>query len=182
MAHRHIALIRGINVGKAKRVAMADLRTLVESLGFTEVRTLLNSGNVVFTSPKANPGDAAARMEKALAAQLGVSAKFTVISANELATAVAENPLLEMADNDSRLMVGFLRDPADQSKLESLAKHAWTPEGFASGTRVAYYWCPNGILESPLAKAVDKAMGDAITARNWATVLKLNALAAGEHE
>jgi uncharacterized protein (DUF1697 family) len=180
VANRFVALIRGINVGRAKRVAMADLRALVEKLGYRDVKTLLNSGNVVFSSPGASPGDAAARMEKALAAQFGMSARFTVISAAELATAVAENPLLEMADDPSRLFVSFLRDPADRSKFEPLLEREWNPEGFAIGSRVAYLWCHNGILESKLAKAVEKTLRDAVTARNWATVLKLKALSQSE--
>src|SRR4051794_32869155 len=71
MAGRQVALIRGINVGKAKRVAMADLRAALEDLGYTDVRTLLNSGNVVFTAGVA-PGKAAASIEKVLAGELGV--------------------------------------------------------------------------------------------------------------
>ena len=72
MAATHVALLRGINVGRAKRVAMADLRSLVERLGYTDVRTLLNSGNVVFTSTSARSGGAEARIEAAIAARLGV--------------------------------------------------------------------------------------------------------------
>src|SRR5436190_7614221 len=102
MAGRQVALLRGINVGRAKRVAMADLRALIEGLGYGDVRTLLNSGNVVFTAPRAAPDNAAARIEKALATDLGVSARVTVLTAQELAEAVAANPLLEVADDFSR--------------------------------------------------------------------------------
>src|SRR5439155_16706660 len=115
---RYVALIRGINVGRAKRVAMADLRALVEELGYADVRTLLNSGNVVFTARRAASGDAAARMEKALAAKLAVSARVAVLTADELAAAVAENPLLDVADDPSRLLLAVLRNPADRPKLE----------------------------------------------------------------
>jgi uncharacterized protein (DUF1697 family) len=175
VATTYVALIRGINVGKAKRIAMADLRALVEGLGYTNVRTLLNSGNVVFTAPRAVP-TVGARLEAALADQLGVSARFTVLTASELATAVRENPLLKVADNPSRLLVAVLRDPADRSKLTSLAKQDWTPEALAVGTRVCYLWCADGILASRLGAAVNKTLGDAVTARNWATMLKLHEL------
>jgi uncharacterized protein (DUF1697 family) len=180
MAHMQIALIRGINVGRAKRVAMADLRALVEDLGYSDVRTLLNSGNVVFTAPRPALGDAADRLEKALVKKLGVSARFTVLAAAELAAAVTENPLLEIADDPSRFLVAVLRDPADRRKLEPLTKQDWAPEALAVGTRVAYLWCPGGILASPLAEYVNRLLGDAVTARNWATVLKLHALAEGK--
>src|SRR5438034_11226167 len=92
-AQRRIALLRGINVGRAKRVAMADLRALVESLGYVDVRTLLNSGNVIFSVPPAAPGDAAARIEEAMIAQLGVPARVIVLTAAEIAAAVTDNPL-----------------------------------------------------------------------------------------
>jgi uncharacterized protein (DUF1697 family) len=176
VTRRQVALIRGINVGRAKRVAMADLRALVEGLGYSNVRTLLNSGNVVYTSPGVAPGDSAARIEQALATELGVSARVTVLASAELAAAVAENPLLEVADDPTRLLVSVFRHPADRSKLESLLKQDWAPERLALGERVAYLWCAGGILESRVAEAVGRALGDGVTSRNWATVMKLHAL------
>jgi len=176
MVASHIALLRGINVGRAKRVAMADLRALVAGLGYRDVRTLLNSGNVVFTIPGAARGDVAGRIEKALAARLRVSSRVTVLTAAELAAIVRENPLHEIADNPSRLLVTVLTNPADRARLQPLARQAWTPEALALGTRVSYVWCPRGMLESPLAEAVGKVLGDAATTRNWATITKLNKL------
>jgi len=176
MANRYVALMRGINVGRARRVAMADLRALVEDLGFGEVRTLLNSGNVVFSGPDAAAADIAARIEDALAARLGVVARVTVLSAAELAEAVAGNALAATTDNPSRQLVAFLADPADRPRLEPLEKRDWAREALVLGARVAYLWCPDGVIASRLAKAVDGALGDAVTSRNWATVLKLDAL------
>lgn len=172
----HVALLRGINVGKAKRVAMADLRALVEDLGYRDVRTLLNSGNVAFTLPKGAQGDPGARIEKALVARLGVTSRVTVLTRQELAAAIADNPLLGVADNPSRLLVAVLADPADRERLVPLAHQDWTPERLALGERVAYVWMPDGVIDSRVAKALDRALGDAQTARNWATMLKLRAL------
>jgi uncharacterized protein (DUF1697 family) len=84
--------------------------------------------------------------------------------------------LLEVADDPSRLLVAVLRNPADRPKLQPLLKQNWAAEVLAIGTRVAYLWCPEGILASRLAEAVSRVLGDAVTARNWATVLKLHAL------
>jgi uncharacterized protein (DUF1697 family) len=176
VAARQIALIRGINVGRAKRVAMADLRTLFESLGYGDVSTLLNSGNVVFTTRK-GAGAAATRIENALAAELGVSARVTVLTATELAAAIADNPLLGIADDHSRLLVAVLSNPADRPKLLQLLKQDWSKDVLAVGTRVAYLWCSEGILVSRLAAAVNRVLGDAVTARNCATMMKLLALA-----
>ena len=173
----HVALLRGINVGRAKRVAMADLRTLVEGLGYRDVRTLLNSGNVVFTAPASVRGDAASRIEKALAAKLGVSSRVTVLTAAELVTIVEGNPLLGIAGDFSRLFVAILKERANRRRLEPLLERNWAPDALAVGERAAYLWCPHGMLASPLADVVGRALGDGVTTRNWATILKLHALA-----
>ena len=177
MTGRHVALLRGINVGRAKRVAMADLRELVGELGYADVRTLANSGNVVFTAPGSSAGDAGGRIEAALAAHLGIASRVTVLTAGELADAVAGNPLIDVCDNPSRLLVAFLADPADRARLKALVRMRWAPEALALGERVAYLWCPDGVLASRVAAAVGEALGDAVTTRNWATVSKLLALA-----
>lgn len=173
----YIALLRGINVGKAKRVAMGDLRALVEELGYGDVRTLLNSGNVVFVSTGGAPAAAAARIEKAMATRLHVAARVTVITAEELATIITGNPLHDAATNPSRFMVSVLANPAHRRRLAPLMQQNWTPEAFAVGARAAYLWCPDGILASRLHQAVARALGDGVTGRNWATMTKLHALA-----
>jgi uncharacterized protein (DUF1697 family) len=180
MAGREIALLRGINVGKAKRVSMADLKALVERLGYKEVRTLLNSGNVVFTVPAGVKGSAAKRIEEALAAKLKLESRVTGLTAAELDAIVAGNPLLDVATNHSRLMITVLTDPADRALLLPLTKQKWSPDALALGPRVAYQWCVQGALDSPLSQAVGKAMKDKATTRNWATILKLQQLA-GSH-
>lgn len=180
MTRSHVALLRGINVGRAKRVAMADLRRIFESLGHTDVRTLLNSGNVAFTVRKTHRGDVAAQIEEAITSACGFSARVTVITKSELATAIAENPLGEVARDPSRFLVSFLRDPASRKLCLPLARQQWKPDAFAIGQRTAYLWCSDGVLASPLFKAFERALGDAATARNWATVIKLHALANGD--
>jgi uncharacterized protein (DUF1697 family) len=177
MSGKQVALLRGINVGHAKRVAMADLRKLLESLGYEDVRTLLNSGNVVFTAPRAAKGDAAARIEKAIEAKLAVSSRVIVLRAAELAAIVEENPLLKLADNHSCLMVAVLGKKGDRALLEPLLKEKWTPDALALGKHAAYFWCPKGIMDSRLAVAIGRILRDATTTRNWATILKLHALA-----
>ena len=178
MAVTYVGLLRGINVGNAKRVAMADLRALVEKLGYGDVRTLLNSGNIVFTGPDAPPENAAARIEAALFRRLGVSARVTVLTAAELAAVAAANPLVDAAVTPSRLLVAVLASPADRSRLKPLLKQDWAPEALAIGARAAYLWCPDGVLASRVAKAVGRALSDNVTTRNWATVTRLLALSA----
>ena len=119
---RQVALLRGVNVGRAKRVAMADLRALVSDLGYREVGTLLNSGNVVFTCARGTARESAARIEEALEKKLGVTARVFGLSAGELAAVIARNPLLSIADNPSRLMVAVLADPSDRARIAHLEK------------------------------------------------------------
>ena len=175
----HVALLRGVNVGRAKRIAMADLRALVASLGFGDVRTLLNSGNVVYRATGVAAGAAAARLEVAIASTNGVSTRATVLTAAELDAIVAANPWPDPPDA-SRLLVTFLTDPADLARLEPLAAQAWGSDRLGFGPRAAYAWCPDGMLESRLAAAMAKVLRDGATARNWATVRKLHALAAAD--
>ena len=181
MAATHVALLRGINVGRAKRVAMADLRAVVEDLGFTGARTLLNSGNVVFaaTATTLKRGDPATRIERALVARAGVAARVTVLVAAEVAAILAQNPLVREARREpARFLVAVLRDPADRARLAALAREDWAPEAIALGPRCAYLWCPDGILDSRLVTALDRALKDGATSRNWATMEKLQALLA----
>ena len=177
-AGRHVALLRGINVGKAKRIAMADLRKLVEAQGYTSVRTLLNSGNVVFTVPRGAKGDPASRIEKAISKELRIDSRVTVLDASELAKVVEENPLLEIADNPSRLLTAVWAAPRDRAAAEPLLAEDWSPDAFALGTRAAYLWCSAGILESRMATEFGRALRDNVTTRNWSTILKLHAMAA----
>jgi uncharacterized protein (DUF1697 family) len=174
---RHIALLRGINVGKAKRVAMADLRALMESLGHTEVRTLLNSGNVVFDARSGAAASHAKTLQAALAERCGVEAEVIVKTAAVLAAAIAEHPLRARADDDARLLVMFTQDDAALAKLQPLQARDWSPDALAVTAHAAWLWCPTGIADNPLGKAVGKALGPVGTARNWATVLKLDAMA-----
>lgn len=174
----HIALLRGINVGKAKRVAMADLRALCEGLGYGGVTTLLNSGNVIFSAPRAD-ATAAAKIQKGIASQIGVSCRVLVLTAAELDRIVAENPFAECETNPSLFQVTVLANAADRAKIAPLAKQEWGAERLGVGSLAAYLWCPNGSLESRSAAAVWKALGDAATSRNWATIRKLQRLAGG---
>jgi uncharacterized protein (DUF1697 family) len=173
----YVALLRGINVGRAKRVAMGDLRTVLEDLGFRDVRTLLNSGNVVFTAPKSAPVALATRVEEAVSRKLRLATKVTVVSVPELQAAVDGLPFDANGRDPSRLMVGFFRTPADERKIDEIVRQKWAPDEVATGPRVVYVWSPKGVLESKAFEAIGKAAGEGITTRNWSTVTKLLAMA-----
>jgi uncharacterized protein (DUF1697 family) len=177
MASKHyIALLRGVNVGKAKRVPMADLCKLVASLGFDQVRSVLNSGNVVFSGAPAAPAKVAAAIEELLVLRLGVAARVIVLDKEELASVIAANPLIDVATDHSRLLAFVFADPDMRDTLAALSEQDWSPGAFALGERAAYLWCPDGVLDSAAAIAVNKQLGDKTTSRNWNTMGKLYAL------
>jgi uncharacterized protein (DUF1697 family) len=173
---RFAALLRGINVGKAKRVQMADLRGLLVTLGYTDVQTLLNSGNVVFTASTGTAVAHARGIHDGIANTLGVDANVIVVSASDFTAALAENPFREVATDASRFLVAFTQDTGALSALAGLTATNWSPEALAIGPHAAYLWCPGGIADSALGKSVNRALGDHVTSRNWATVEKITAL------
>ena len=179
MTDRRVALLRGINVGTAKRIAMADLRQIFEDLGCHDVRTLLNSGNVVFTVERSGGGADSARIEKEIADRLGVTTRVIVLNRKEVAEAVEGNPFTSVADDASRLLVVAFRDARAVAQVRPLLKERWTPEALALGKRVAYLWCAEGLIQSRVWAAVSRAVGDGGTARNIATMTKLLTLVNG---
>ncbi|HYV26042.1 MAG TPA: DUF1697 domain-containing protein [Candidatus Eisenbacteria bacterium] len=177
MTSRHVALLRGVNnIGMARRVSMADLRALFEELGFRDVRTVLNSGNVIFSAPDTTRDSICTRIEKALASKLGLAVSVIVLSGSEVVAAVHNNPLAKVATNPSHLLVVVLREQSDRERLKPLLKERWAPERLAIGKRVAYLWCAKGVGESQLWPAADRALGRTGTARNIRTMTKLMAL------
>ncbi len=174
-----VALLRGVNVGKAKRVPMAELRALLSDLGYTNVVTLLNSGNAVFHATRGTPAEHSAAIAAAISARLKVEVPVIVKSANELAAIISECPIKAGAEEHSRFLVAFVQDDKALSGLASLDALVVPPEQFAVGKNAAYLFCAVGILESKAGEALLGKAGKSATTRNWATVLKLQALANG---
>jgi uncharacterized protein (DUF1697 family) len=173
-----VALLRGINVGKAKRVPMAELRALFEALGHGGIQTLLNSGNVVFTHAQNGAEAHAQAISRVLRDRFGFDVPVVVKSAAELAAAVEQNPLAAPGVDPSRLLVVFAQGAAPPAAVRALAATVQPPDRFAVGERAAYLYCPDGILASPAANRALAGLSELVTTRNWATVLKLQALVA----
>ncbi len=168
---RSIALLRGINVGTAKQVSMADLTEVFRGQGHTEVTTVLRSGNVVFAHDAPLPAGVADDLQSAIAAATGVSSSVLVVDAPTLRAIVEANPLLDVGTDHSRLVVGFVSgrpDPATTPDPASLA-----PEQLVVGERAVYQWCPDGISRSRVPPAFWREVAPLVTVRNWRTVLRL---------
>jgi uncharacterized protein (DUF1697 family) len=175
----HIALVRGINIGGHKQVAMSDLRDLFTQLGFADVRSLLQSGNLLFRGG-ARTGE---RLERLLEAEaekrLGLQTEFFVRTAEEWDGIVAHNPFREEAERDpSHLAVMFFKDAPDGNAVKALQAAITGPEVVRVGGRQAYITYPNGFGRSRLTNTlIEKKLGTRSTGRNWNTVLKIAALA-----
>lgn len=175
---RQIALLRGINVGGHKKVPMARLRELVEALGYRDVRTYVQSGNVVFTAPHGPVPALERRLEQELGATFGFDVSVVVRSRDELAEVVRANPLRDVATEPSRHIVLFFAEDVDRERVAGLDVADFAPETFHLGRREVYIWAPDGLRDSRLAKALsEKRLGGVATGRNWRTVEKLLALA-----
>jgi uncharacterized protein (DUF1697 family) len=174
---RHIALLRGINLGSRNRIAMPELRDLLESADFEDVRTYLQSGNVVLSS-NLSAERLAREVEQRIAEQFGLDIAVVVRTRNELAKVVDRDPLGEIAENPKRYQVSFLAAKPDPDIGRKLAAARVEPEQFVVSGREIYAWHPAGIARSRLwALLAGRELGVTATARNWTTVTKLLALA-----
>lgn len=173
---RFVALLRGINVGKGNRVAMAELRVLIENLGCSEVKTLLNSGNAVFSSSERSVDTLATSIAAGITSTFGISVRVVVKSATQFESVVNNAPVIPSESEHSRFFVAFGQDEAVLQPLAALTLLAIAPEKFVVTREAAYLYSPDGLLASKVGEALSGKAGKAVTMRNWATVLKIREL------
>ncbi|WP_186456783.1 DUF1697 domain-containing protein [Sphingomonas suaedae] len=167
-------MLRGINLGK-RQLKSVELKAVVEGLGFTDVRTLLASGNVVFTAPDAKADLLESQIHDALAQATGLKSEIFVRTPEDMAALVAANPFTEAArDRPSFLVVTFHRKPVDADAVDALMTDHDGPERARAIDRELYIDFPEGQARSTLHAPLGKATRDPVTtARNWNTVLKI---------
>lgn len=178
----HVALLRGVNVGGVK-LAMADLRTVVAGLGHAGVATYIQSGNVLFSTEREDTAELAAELEAAIAGALTVRPKVIVVSRDELARVVRDNPYPDEPNPKALHAVFLSAEPAPERRAAvAAAQQAAAAKGSRDTAtyvgRVLYLHTPDGYGRSELAARLSRpsgrlAAGEAATARNWATVTKL---------
>ncbi|MGY1640265.1 DUF1697 domain-containing protein [Geodermatophilus sp. SYSU D00703] len=176
MSTRYVVLLRGINLGRARQMGMAELREALTARGHEGVRTHLRSGNVVLDSPL--PADElAADVEAALRERFGFEVPVVVRTGSEVADLVAADPLGAVATDPARYLVTFLPRPPDPDRVAALPP-ADRGEYRVTG-RELLLWLPDGIANTPLASwRWDALLGVPGTSRNWNTVRKLAELGA----
>ena len=175
----YITVLRAINLGAHNRIAMGDLRGMLETLGFEDAKTLLVSGNAVFRCSTASCDRLEKQLEAASTKQLGVTTDYFVRSAKEWQDAIAANPFPAEAKSDpARLVMMCLRDAPGAAAVAALQAAIKGSERVRAKGRHAYFVYPDGQGRSKLTIAmIEKALGTRGTARNWNTVLKLGELA-----
>ena len=169
---RVAALLRGVNIGPGKRIAMPALREIVGSLGHRDVATYLQSGNVVFTPAKGAGDDLGRTLEQAIADSTGLEVPVLVRSGEELARVVAANPY--PVSDPTRVVVAFLGEPATPAELGlgDLARYA--PDELTAVGSELFVSVPNGQGRSKLMEALTKRrLPTVVTVRNWRTVVAL---------
>ena len=164
----YVGLLRGVNVGGKNKLPMADLRALVAALGHTDVSTLIQSGNVIFTAKKAVTP---ATLERAITKEFDIQSRVVLRTATELAKVVDANPFT--GADTSKLHVGFMVDKPTAAVVKSLDGDGFSPEQFVIKGRELYLHLPNGMGRSKLPAYLDRRLKIPTTVRNWNTVTKL---------
>jgi uncharacterized protein (DUF1697 family) len=163
--------LRGINVGGNNKVPMADLRKMCSGLGYDQIETYIQSGNVVFDS-SSSEASVVAEMEVALLSTFGLTLSVVVRSAAELVEIVARNPFPTEGDG-TKLHVTCFAAPLAEAMVAKLDPAFSPPDTFVLDGRNMYLHLPGGMGTSKLAVHVGQKLGKLGTTRNWNTVLKL---------
>jgi uncharacterized protein (DUF1697 family) len=172
-----VAMLRGINLGPSRRVPMGELRDLLTHEGYGDVRTYMQSGNVVLSS-RLSPPRLERELERHISSGFGIDTRVLVRTREELAAVVALDPLGDVADDPRRYQVSFLSAEPAAEAIRTIAAAELAPERFAHHGREIYAWHPAGVHASALAKLIsDRRLGVTATARNWRTVTTLLAMA-----
>jgi len=172
---RYIALLRGINVSGQKKIKMADLRTLMESLGLNHVKTYIQSGNVIFDTPRQE--DWAGRMEAAIANEFGFAVPVITRKVNELAEIIKNSPFTPPPGDESKYLIALLSSKANPNNMDLFTPYLKEEESLWILEHEIYLHCPEGSGKSKLTNTlIEKKMGCSATMRNWKTIVKLNQL------
>ena len=171
---KYVALLRGINVGGKNILPMKEFAAIFEKAGCGEVRTYIQSGNVVFACPASAVKTLPEKITLAIEKRFGFRAPIVVRSADELRTVLRDNPFLKKVDDHRWLHVYFLADAPEVKAVATLDPARSAPDAFHVSGREIYLHAPNGMGRSKLTNAYfDSKLATVSTARNWATVQKL---------
>ncbi len=171
---KHIAFLRGINVGGHNKIKMEALREMFAALGFENVKTYINSGNVIFETAETGDGKLSAQIEQAIESEFSLKIKVMVRTISEIERLIKTNPFAGQFENDKDLHVFFLDEELPEEKRELLLSNNNENEQFAVRNREIFCLLRVGVLDSLLGKDyIGKKLKTPATARNWRTVNKI---------
>jgi uncharacterized protein (DUF1697 family) len=171
---KYVAFLRGINVGGKNKIKMETLRASVEKLGFENVETYINSGNIVFETSKTDDKKLAERIETAIEKEFGLNIKTMVRARSEIENLVKNNPFDGQFENDKDLHVFFLDEEMPAEKRELLLSNNSETETYHVEGREIYCLLKVSVLDSLMGKDyIGKKLKVSATARNWRTVNKV---------
>lgn len=173
-----IGLFRGINVGGKNILPMAKLKELLESHKCKDVRTYIQSGNVVFDSGMKNKANLTKRLLDAVESEFEFRPKLLLLTAAEFLNAQKKNPFPKATAEPKTLHFFFLDSKPKSPDMDSIADLAAKTESYELVDRVFYFHAPKGFGTSKLAKSAERKLGVNATARNYATVAKIAAMLA----
>ncbi|MDI7774394.1 DUF1697 domain-containing protein [Asticcacaulis sp. EMRT-3] len=174
-----IGLFRGVNVGGNNKLPMKDLKTLMESEGFTEVKTYIQSGNMVFRS-SLSEAETTERIEAAIAKRFGFRPPLFLVTRDHLEKLLADNPFRNHEHQGKAQHFFFLKAPPAAADLDALSALKANGEDFKLTDEVFYLYAPEGIGRSKLAEKIGRYIKADMTARNLNTVETLVEMAKGE--
>ena len=166
-----IALFRGINVGGNNRLLMAELVSVLEAMGYNNIQTYIQSGNVVFNHSKKLSPDTAKTISQKILQEFDFEPGVFLLDAAALQLAIANNPF--DTSNPKALHFFFFNTPPASENIEKLEALRAESEQIKLGDHVLYLYAPDGIGRSKLATNIERTLGVLLTARNWNTVKKL---------
>jgi uncharacterized protein (DUF1697 family) len=176
----YVALLRGVNVGGNNLLPVKDMARLFTEAGCANVRTYIQSGNVIFRAPRAQAERLPAQISKRIERQFGHRTPVLLRSGEELGETIRNNPFLQAGATENCLHVMFLATEPEAGRVLSLEPDRSPPDRFCVRGREIYVHCPNGAANTKLTNAwFDSRLATITTGRNWRTVLKLYELAQG---
>ena len=175
---RYIAILRGINVGGNRKVPMAELKAACQKASFQNVRTYIQSGNVIFDAEEQEPSGLEVKIQEIIAETFGFDVPVIVRSVEEWFESINNNPFWKEKDADiDRLHLTFLKDLPTQEKLEKIKTIIFPPDKFEIIGKDVFVFCSAGYSDSKLTNSFfESKLKIPATTRNWKTVMKLNEL------
>jgi uncharacterized protein (DUF1697 family) len=178
---KYISILRGINVSSQKKIKMADLKSLYELLGFQNVVTYIQSGNVIFDAPVKNKSDLKKKIVEAIEEKYRFHVPVEIRTNLEIGDIIKNCPFgsVDLGKDGTKVLVTFLSSTPSEDRVSDIQKYVVAPEELVVRGKEVYLYCPDGYGKSKLSNTfLEHKLGVEATTRNWKSVHKLYELSA----